>query len=98
MEQEISLNAFLRQILEPIIDESLTRAMNKYINTINLEQPPDAGYMNLQTASEYLGISKSSMYQLIHKRSIPHYKPGKRILFSRTELNEWIKQGHVKTI
>ena len=98
MEQEINLNSFIRQVLEPIIDESLTSAMNKYINTINLEQPPDPSYINLKTASEYLDIPKSSIYQLIYKRSIPHYKLGSRILFRRSELSEWIKQGQIKTI
>ncbi|MBC6368032.1 helix-turn-helix domain-containing protein [Algoriphagus sp. AK58] len=49
--------------------------------------------LDIEAASKLLGYKTGSMYQLISKRLIPHYKiPGiRRVYFSRTELEEWIK-------
>ncbi len=97
MEQDITLKAFLKEILEPIIDDCLTRAMNKYINTIAFDQPSETGVIDISSAAKYLSLSKSTIYQLISKRRIPHYKQGKRVYFRKDELDKWITNGRVKT-
>jgi len=56
MEQDITLKEFLREILEPIIDECLERAMNKYINTKTLEPKDDSGVFDMKETAEYLKI------------------------------------------
>ena len=46
--------------------------------------------LTIERASEYLGIKKNTLYQWMHKSKIPYYKPaGKRVFFSRLELNKW---------
>jgi len=52
--------------------------------------------LNLQEASEYLGVSKSYIYKLTHTRMIPFNKFGKRIIFFTKELDEWIKQNALR--
>ena len=92
-----TVDAVLREILEPIIDDCIERAMNKFINTITLESPPPVPYMNVASAAEYLGLSKGGMYRLVYDREVPHYKVGKRLSFRRDELDEWISKSRVKT-
>jgi excisionase family DNA binding protein len=47
---------------------------------------------------QFLDCSKGYLYKLTMRNMIPHYKPtGKRIYFYRAELDDWIKQGKVKT-
>jgi excisionase family DNA binding protein len=52
---------------------------------------------DLPTAAEYLGISKSHLYQLTSKGKIGHYKPaGKKLYFDKTDLDEYLRRNRVK--
>ena len=73
--------------------------LNKLTNLENLikkgqtEKP-----LTLNEAAQYLDISKSYLYKLTCKNAIPHFKPtGKRIYFSKSELDTWILRNPVKT-
>ena len=55
--------------------------------------------LTVEEAVEYTGLTKSSLYKLTAKRSIPHYKPiGKRIYFRRTELEEWMLKNPIQSL
>jgi len=97
MEQDVTLKVFLREILEPIIDECLERAMNKYINSIALEPKDESGILDMKEAAQYLKISKQTLYGMTSKRILTHYKHGHRVYFKKSELDEWVNQGKVKT-
>ena len=49
-------------------------------------------------AAEYLGYKISSIYSLVQERRIPHYKPGGRLLFKRSELKNWVELSRVETV
>lgn len=54
--------------------------------------------LTLEEAAQYLGVSKSQMYQLTHTRAIPHSKPrGKMCYFSRRALEDWMMDSPVAT-
>lgn len=54
--------------------------------------------ITLAEAASYMGISKSYLYKLTHRRAIPHYKPqGKMIYFNRAELDQWLLSNRVAT-
>jgi excisionase family DNA binding protein len=97
MEQDVTLKEFLREILEPIIDECLERAMNKYINSTALEPKDESGIFDMKEAAQYLKISKQTLYGMTSKRALSHYKHGHRVYFKKAELDEWINKGKVKT-
>ena len=44
------------------------------------------------------GLSKSSIYKLTSSRGIPHYKSGKRLIFDRREILDWLKSNKVATV
>jgi len=48
-------------------------------------------------AIELTGLARPTIYGLVHGRTIPHSKRGKKLYFSRRELTEWLKQGKRKT-
>ena len=53
---------------------------------------------NMDEAAMYIGVSKSNLYKMTAYRKIPHYKPaGRYIYFERAELDNWIREGAVKT-
>lgn len=43
-------------------------------------------------AAEALGISRPTMYQLIHAEGFPTLKIGGRVLISKELLAEWVKK------
>lgn len=54
--------------------------------------------LSFEQASTYLGLSKSYLYKLTASNRIPFYKPnGKKIFFSKTELNKWIFKNKIKS-
>ncbi len=54
--------------------------------------------MCFNDAAKYLTISKSYLYKLTCKNAIPFYKPnGKKIYFSKSELDKWIMRNPVKS-
>jgi len=51
-----------------------------------------------EEAADYLGFSKSHLYKLTSANKIPHYKPqGKRLYFTRSELDTWLLRNPIKT-
>lgn len=53
--------------------------------------------LNLNQAAELLHLKPSYIYQLVHFRKIPFYKPGKRVYFHKNELIDWILNSKIKT-
>lgn len=53
-------------------------------------------FLSLQEASEFLGLSKSSIYRMTSTRQIPHIKRGGKLLFNRQELTAWLQAAGVK--
>jgi len=41
--------------------------------------------------------SKPTFYGYVHERSIPFHKRGKKLLFLKSEIDDWLKEGRRKT-
>ena len=53
--------------------------------------------MDIDKAASFLNIPKKTVYKMTSARTIPHSKAGKRLLFVKTELLEWVKSLKVPT-
>ena len=96
MEKDITiLKDSLKEILEPIIDECLTKAMNKYINTRILEPDDYSSVFGLEEAALYMKLPKTSLNSMANKCLIPHDKQGRHLYFRKDELDQWINNGKV---
>lgn len=49
--------------------------------------------LNISQAAAQLGISKRFLYVLVERREISCYRPGRRILFSEQQLEEFLKKS-----
>jgi excisionase family DNA binding protein len=47
-------------------------------------------YLPLTQAAEYLGVSRRFLES--RKAEIPHYRPGGKLLFKRSDLDQWMAQ------
>ena len=55
-------------------------------------------YLRVQQASEYTGLSVSTIRMYVQLKSIPFIKRGRCVLFDTNELDSWLKDGHVVSI
>ena len=52
---------------------------------------------DLAGGADYLGISRSHLYQLTSKGLIGHFKPaGKKIYFDKSDLDEYLRRNRVR--
>lgn len=48
--------------------------------------------LSADEAAEFMGVRKSTVYQLNMKGMLPSHKIGGKIIFLQSELYDWIKQ------
>lgn len=53
---------------------------------------PEKEILTLKEVCELLDRTPPTIYQLVNQRRIPHTKKGKRLYFSRREINKWISE------
>lgn len=55
--------------------------------------------LTVEEAARHMGIKKSYLYQLVHRKAIPHYKPnGKMVYFNRLELDKWLQRNRIEQV
>lgn len=58
-------------------------------------EAPNKKPLGIEEAAEFLKISTSFLYKLTSSGEIPHYKPGKRIVFLESDLLTFIQDNKV---
>ena len=72
--------------------------LEKLTNIENLLKGQTEKPLTLEEAARYLDLSTSTLYKMTSSNTICHYKPnGKRIYFSKPELDTWLLRNPVKT-
>jgi len=59
---------------------------------IEMSKKPDIG--GLELASEVTGFQPQTLYKYVQDRKIPFMKKGGKLFFSRSDLENWIKEGN----
>ena len=57
----------------------------------------DSAPMTIEQTAAFLNLTVSTLYDKVHRRTIPFMKEGKRLYFAKSELNDWLKQSRRKT-
>lgn len=50
-------------------------------------------WLTVDDISKYLNISNETIYKWIEKRGMPAHKVGRRWMFKRAQIDEWIEAG-----
>ena len=45
---------------------------------------------DIRRVSQYLGIKRSTLYAMIERKEIPHYRIGRLARFKQAEIEEWL--------
>jgi len=48
--------------------------------------------MDIRAASEYLGVSRDTLYKYVYEEKIPSFKLGNRLKFKKTILDRWMEK------
>lgn len=93
MEKTFShLEAFITDLVTEAVQSALQQQQN-HLTTLHFEQDQREEVLNADQAATYLHIAKQTLYTLTSKRKVPFYKNGKKILFRRGDLDEWLNRG-----
>ena len=90
MEVQLTTDELKKIISEAIKEERLDKVSNTLKEVFGLDE-----------FCEMTGYSKQTAYKLVHERKVPFYKPehgGRKILFKRKEVEEWLTATRVATL
>lgn len=72
--------------LEKLLIKGVENMMNKETGLVAKE------------VAEILGCSEYSVRQKVRERKLPHYKVGRRIFFTRSGIDSWMKEQEQSSI
>ncbi len=75
-----------------VINEKLAEIQRR----INLPEKPQEEWLDINGACALLKLSKSAIYKRTMEQTMPFYKTGKKLLFKRSELEEYIIGGRAE--
>ncbi len=86
----------------PELEALIENSIRKVLCEIPLSSQPKSNFgsdlLCIAEASKYLNLAIPTLYGLVSNKIIPHMKKGKKLYFSRQELEEWIRSGRRKTV
>ena len=59
-----------------------------------LEESRDDGFLDVPGAAQYLSTTAKAIYALVERHKLPHNRAGGRLLFDKSELRVWVRQGN----
>ena len=83
------LQAFITELVNEAVQSALEQHQETAVTELN-ESNQKAEVLNADQAAEFLHIAKQTLYSMTSRRKIPFYKNGKKILFRKGELQEWL--------
>ncbi|WP_025718428.1 helix-turn-helix domain-containing protein [Paenibacillus sp. 1-18] len=76
----------IEQAINEIISVQIAAAERRILESLNAATDKT---LNAIQASEYLGISEKTLYNMCKKKLIPHRKFGAKLMFSTLALDAW---------
>ena len=67
-------------------------------NLIEVSRKEEITFFDVKGVSEYLYMTKSTIYKMTSDRRIPHYKRSKLLYFKKEEIDQWVMEVPVKTM
>lgn len=85
-----------REELQTLIGDAVARVVPKLADFRRKNEVVETDAMTVEAAATFLtaqGIpaTRATLYNLVYKNAIPHRKFGRRTVFSKRELKQWIE-------
>jgi excisionase family DNA binding protein len=82
------------ELIKGVADEIDDRIADLIFHDLLWHFAPDV-WLSIRQLADYLDFSKSGIEQLLRETDLPRYKLGRRMLFRRSEVDEWLRQFKV---
>jgi len=81
------------------IEELIEKIANKVLNakTVSSQKQDQKKFLTLNELCKEYSFAKPTIYSLTAKMGIPHIKKGKKLMFEREKIEEWLRQSRRKT-
>jgi excisionase family DNA binding protein len=86
MKSKYEIEPFLKDILEPIIENSIRKNFEKYFTTHNEDRNQFEEYLDTKSAANFLQISICTLHRLKRSGKIKYCRVGKKLKFQKSEL------------
>lgn len=80
------------------MQKQIEQQLNKIESILSSIQTKETEFMNIDEASSFLKLKKTTIYQMVFKREIPFYKSTKKLLFKKSDLIEWVEKDRILTV
>lgn len=89
------ITSYNKSELEQIIYEAIQKAFNKKPSAPVQEQSDEIGFKEFL---QLTGYGSQTGYKKIHQGEVPCYKRGKKLVFSRKEILQWLESQTVRRV
>ena len=69
----------------------------KIITNVQPQEPVDQ-FLTVKETAKFLNLSVPTIYSKVSKRELPFMKRTKRLYFAKSDLEDYLKDGRVKTV
>jgi excisionase family DNA binding protein len=92
-------NLILTQLSSEELRQMLREELSFFLSNIPTAPNSTAtkDLLTIEEASIYLNLAYSTIYNLVHRREIPHMKRSRKLYFSKDELRKWLEEGRKPT-
>jgi len=89
---------FINQIASAIANQVANQIANQVAPLINVERKElQDEFLNVKGTSDFLNLAISTIYSKKSRGELPYIKKGKRLLFAKKDLLDYLNSGRVKT-
>lgn len=81
---------------DELIEAVAERVLERLSEREQGEATADSWLRGAGAIADYVGCSRSRIYQLVSARRVPVHKDGASVVARRAELDDWIKKGGAK--
>jgi predicted DNA-binding transcriptional regulator AlpA len=85
--------AFIEALKDPETQDTFKKIFTETLKEISSPVEPEEDLIRMAGAMQLTGFARQTIYDRIHKSTIPHFKKGGRLYFSKSALRDWIKNG-----
>ena len=58
--------------------------------------PRSEEWVGVDDAARHIGCNRNRIYYLVSNNRIPHHHEGRRVMFRRSELDDWLTSGSAR--
>ena len=77
--------------------ENIEKVLEELKNKQTENSSDKLDILSTSDVADYIKLTVSSVYGLVHHNKIPHCKKGKKLYFIKSDIDKWILEGSDKT-